>query len=166
MGRALAIALLLALGGCTTLRVYTDDPRAQIFVDGRLRGRGEVMIRRTGPPHSAQVLVKAEDGRLATANMRRQFTLLTVVFGLPTYGICLAMCWEYPGASLFVPLPGRAPTSGWDAADSPWLRPPAGWDEPSAPGRVPAPADAASPWSSPPPAAPPSGGAQVPGPPR
>jgi hypothetical protein len=132
VNRALAIALAVALGACSTMRVYTDDPRARIVIDGRMRGYGEAYLRRTGPPHTARVLVTAEDGRRAAASTKRSFTVLTLALGVYTYGVCLVACWSYP-YDLFVPLPAPTVSAGWDAADDAWLRPPEGWKEKPAP---------------------------------
>ncbi len=149
MSRGAAIALAAALCACSTLRIHTDDPRARIAVDGRPLGRGEVRVRKTGPPHTASVLVTAEDGRRATAKVQRHFTFGALVGGLFTYGVGLFVFWSYPD-ELFVPLPARAAKTGWDEAADPWLTPPSGWEEPSAPspgppGAAPAPPQAPQP---------------------
>lgn len=125
MRRALAIALAAAvLSGCA-MRVHTEDPRALVTVDGQT-GRGEVRVRRAGPPHTARVTVRGPDGRRASTTVKRSFSAWTAIGALYTYGICLIVCWTYP-EQLYVPLPPRATTS-WDAwegaADDPWLQPP------------------------------------------
>jgi hypothetical protein len=136
--RWIAGLLLLALAsGCGSTQVLTDDPRARIFADGRMigQGRGELTMR--GLPSSTTVVVASEDGRRETAQIKRQFTAVSLVLGLFTYGVCLLACWEYP-ATVFVPIAPRVPDAGgWPQGQAPgataaapvdpWLQPPMGW---------------------------------------
>jgi hypothetical protein len=128
-----ALVLLGALAsGCGTTNIYTSDPSARVMAEGQTLGRGSGQLTRRGFPGSTQVVVKTDDGRQGEVQVRRQFTALTLVMGLFTYGICLVACWEYPD-TVFVPLPGAAggnTPAGAPAAVDPWLVPPAGWQPP------------------------------------
>jgi hypothetical protein len=135
--RLTALALLAALtGGCGTTHIYTTDPSARVMANGETLGRGQGQLTRRGFPSSTQVLVKTEDGRQGEVRVRREFTGVTLLLGLVTYGVCLLACWEYPD-TVFVPLPGGptpgygpTPAGGPGAAD-PWLMPPPGWQPPA-----------------------------------
>jgi hypothetical protein len=142
--RGVCALLLLALaGGCGSTQVLTDDPRARIYADGRMIGKGTGELTRRGFPGSTTVVVATEDGRRETTQVKREFTAATLVFGLLTYGICLVTCWEYPSlvlipvaprggqASAYAP-PGQAgpPADGWGATGDPWLQPPPGYQPP------------------------------------
>jgi hypothetical protein len=122
--RCLVLYPLLALMiGCSTTRIVTTDPSARIYVDGAYVGQGRGAIRQRGRPHTAQILVKADDGRTARDSMKRSFTWVTLLGGIYTYGVGLLFFWEYPD-TIFVPLPTPRP-SGWDnSGDDVWLRPP------------------------------------------
>jgi hypothetical protein len=141
--RSICALLLLALGsGCGSTQILTDDPRARIYADGQMIGRGKGELTRRGFPGSATVVVTSEDGRRETSQVKREFTAATFVFGLVTYGICLVACWEYPSV-VFVPIapqapyaggygppgqmPGAQPAAGYPPAVDPWLQPPAGY---------------------------------------
>lgn len=147
-GLLLTVLLGPALGGCAHTRITTDDPNARVYVDGVALGRGSGEVSQTGLPGSAQVLVKAIDGRTARAEMRRQFGAGTFFLGFITYGVCWFACWSYPD-SFHVPLAPATPgASSWgDAtgatADDPWMRSPAGWSAPQV-ARPTAPAPSAS----------------------
>ncbi len=148
----LAAALALA-SGCGTTQVITNEPRARIFVDGEMVGRGRGEVSQRGVPHTAEVVVKAPDGRSARARMKRSFTGWTFVIGLFTYATGFIWAWEYPDL-VDVPLEDRA-VRGWDAspADDPWLAAPAGW-QPS-PSPVPSPEPVPTPTPTPTPTPPP-----------
>jgi hypothetical protein len=107
------------------------------MADGRMLGKGHGEVTRRGFPGSTRVVVKTDDGRQGELVVKREFTAMTLVMGLFTYGVCLIACWEYPDTVL-VPLPpdgpatataGYAPPGAPPAAD-PWLTPPAGWQPP------------------------------------
>ena len=129
------VALLLACGlasSCGTTTIYTTDPGARVIAEGRTLGRGQGQLSRRGFPGSTTVVVRTDDGRQAEAVVRREFTGITLLMGLFTYGVCLVACWEYPD-TVFVPLSGvAAPTyQGTPAAVDPWLQPPPGWQAPA-----------------------------------
>ena len=128
----LLLATGLALSGCGTVRVATNDPEARIHVDGVVEGRGEAKMNRWGFPRSVEVVVKAADGRTARAEMKRSFRWATFFLGWITYGICWIACWGFP-EELIVPLEAKPakPGSDWaPAAKDPWMEPPPGWQEP------------------------------------
>jgi hypothetical protein len=133
----LLLAAGLALSGCGTVRVATNDPEARIHVDGVVEGRGEAKVNRWGIPRSVEVVVKAPDGRTARAEMKRSFRWSTFFLGWITYGICWIACWGFP-EELIVPLEARPAkaTSGWEPAAGepardPWMEPPPGWEKPA-----------------------------------
>lgn len=128
----LLLAASLALSGCGTVRVVTNDPEARIHVDGVVEGRGEAKVNRWGFPRSAEVVVKAPDGRTARAEMKRSFRWATFFLGWITYGICWIACWGYP-EELAVPLEARpaTPRSDWEPGGRDlWMEPPPGWQAP------------------------------------
>jgi hypothetical protein len=134
--------LLLALAsGCGSTQILTDDPQARIYADGRMIGKGKGELTKRGFPGGTTVVVASEDGRRETTQVKREFTVATLVLGLFTYGICLVTCWEYPGM-VFVPIaprvpyansygpPGQppgAPGAPATAPVDPWLQPPPGY---------------------------------------
>jgi hypothetical protein len=123
------LILVIAIAGCGTTDIITTDPGARIVVDGRQVGRGHGEITQTGLPVSSTVAVVSEDGRRETRIIQRRFTGTTLLLGLFTDGICLLACWQYPD-TVFVPLPGGAPTAygqGAPAPYDPWLQPPSAW---------------------------------------
>ena len=136
-GSRLTALALLALcarfgAGCGTTNIYTSDPGARVMADGQTLGRGQGQLTRRGFPSSTQVVVKTDDGRQGELRIRREFTAVTFLMGLFTYGVCLLACWEYPD-TVFIPLPG-APNPGYGPAPvgappavDPWLTPPPGW---------------------------------------
>ena len=123
---AALLTLLVLGGGCGTTRIYTNDPKARIFVDGEAVGIGKGKIRRRGFSHTAHIVVKAPDGRKATEQVEREFTLLTFAAGMFTYFVGWATLWEYP-ESVEVMLPEATidsrPKSSWDEVTSPWMQP-------------------------------------------
>jgi hypothetical protein len=136
-GSALVLlSLMAASAGCGTTQIVTTDPSARVVADGRTLGRGQGQLTRRGFPGSTNVVARTDDGRQGELVLRRQFTALTLVLGLFTYGVCLVACWEYPD-TVMVPLP--PPASGYPAAPGaappaavdPWLQPPPGWQPPS-----------------------------------
>ena len=139
MARFTAAVLLAVVAGgvsgCGTTTILTTEPSARVMADGQVLGRGQGQLTRRGFPGSTSVVVKTDDGRQGEMLVRRQFTALTLVMGLFTYGICLVACWEYPD-TVFVQLPGGAPVygappaatlAGPGAGVDPWLVPPDGW---------------------------------------
>jgi hypothetical protein len=138
---ALALLASFALpatlvAGCGTTNIYTSDPGARVIADGQTLGRGQGQLTRRGFPSSTQVVVKTDDGRQGELRIRREFTGVTFLMGLFTYGVCLVACWEYPD-TVFIPLPGGttpgygpAPVGAPPAVD-PWLTPPPGWHPPA-----------------------------------
>lgn len=142
-----AVAAVALLGsGCVTSRIYTNEPDARVYVDGRRVTPGQ-RFWSLGPPHRAEVRVVAADGREARARIRRQFGLGTALFGLYSLGACWALCWTYPD-EVTILLPARA-ASGWDETPGvdPWVRPPPGWLPPAVSEPPPPVPD---PWSAPP----------------
>jgi len=117
--------LALAIAGCGTTDIISD-PGARIMVNGLLVGRGQGEITQTGLPDSSTVVVVSEDGRREMRVIKRHFTGTTLLLGLFTDGICLLACWQYPD-TVFMPLPGGAPTPYGQAAPTPydpWLQQP------------------------------------------
>ena len=108
-------ALLVLLVACGTTHIRTDDPRALIYVDGRLAGRGQAEMTRRGTPGSSTIDVVAPDGRRGHLSLSRSFTATTLVAGLLTDLIGLAVAWELP-ESVYVPLP--PPEAGWGTMPS------------------------------------------------
>jgi hypothetical protein len=147
--RAAALATVLATG-CATSRIVTNDPAARVYVDGRLLRPGQRFVA-TGPPHTANVLVLAKDGRRAYTRVSREFGFGTLFRGLYTMGACWLVCWRYPH-EVTVLLPPPSPVSSWDAAPlaDPWALPPPGWRESGTRAATPPPAPAADPWATPP----------------
>jgi hypothetical protein len=135
------VVVALAAGGCGTTTIVAGDPGARIFADGRLLGRGQGQLTRRGPPGGTTVVVRTDDGRQEQTIIKRQFTALTLLGGLFTYGICLIACWEYPDmvavpmASAYHPY-GAPPFPGAPAGYAPppvvdpWLQPPGGYAPP------------------------------------
>jgi hypothetical protein len=155
--------LVLAIAGCGTTDIITTDPGARIVVDGLQVGRGHGEITQTGWPGSSTVAVVSEDGRRETRVIQRRFTSTTLLLGMFTDGICLLACWQYPD-TVFVPLPGGAPTAygqGAPAPYDPWLQQPPAW-QPSSP--PPPPPDSTEPGPALPlgPASPPPRGLPTP----
>ncbi len=111
------LAALVLVAACGTTRIHTDDRAALIYVDGQLAGRGEAEMTRRGPPHTAEILVVASDGRRARLDVHRSFTATTLVAGLFTYLIGLVVAWEMP-ESVYVPLPG--PADVWGDVSAAW----------------------------------------------
>ncbi len=138
IGAFASLALLVstaASGGCGTTQIFTTDPSARVVADGRPLGRGQGQLTRRGFPGSTNVVARTDDGRQGELRIRREFTGMTMLMGLFTYGVCLVACWEYPDTVL-VPVPppagghGPAPAGAPPAAIDPWLVPPAGWQPP------------------------------------
>jgi hypothetical protein len=143
--RGPALLLLLSMAGsagCGTTQVLTTEPTARVVADGQTLGRGQGRLTRRGFPGSTNVVARTDDGRQGELLVRREFTALTLVLGLVTYGVCLIACWEYPD-TVMIPLP-PAPGAGYPAPPGtapagiapagpvdPWLQPPAGWTPPS-----------------------------------
>lgn len=149
MRRAVCLLLatiLLAGTGCGTVVVTSTDPTARLYAGGRMLGRGTGELRRRGTPESTTITAISEDGRRAQTIARREFTGVTFLAGLFTYGICLIACWEYPSVVL-VDLPPAAAPHQSEYGSDPWLIPPPGW-QPRAdetPARTPEPAPAPTP---------------------
>lgn len=132
---ALAAVACVALAACGTTRIHTNDPNAQIYVNGRYVGKGTAEVRQRGVAGSANVLVKSSDGRRATRSMRRRFTGTTVLIGLVTAYTGFLWAWEYPD-EVYVPLEepvSTRKTSGWESTEDMWTSPPAGWTPPPEP---------------------------------
>jgi hypothetical protein len=125
---AAALAAALVLQGCAAAFVQTNEPGADIYVDGRrIRPDGKVP-HSVGPPHTARVLVIAKDGRRARATVSRRPWL---GLAIAAYGFwpCVLVCWNYPSPTVVL-LPPREATSSWDDApgESAWDRAPgAAW---------------------------------------
>ena len=60
---ALVSAVALAIAGCGSTQIVTNDRSAQIYVDGEPVGRGEAEITKRGAPDSITVEVRGSDGR-------------------------------------------------------------------------------------------------------
>jgi hypothetical protein len=117
MRRALLVLALLA-GACGTTRIVSSDPRARLYVDGELRGRGHAEITRRGGPATFAIEARLPDGRRSVTHVSRRFTSTTFVSGLFTYGIGLLAMWELP-SEIAVETPGGDP---WLAErDELWL---------------------------------------------
>jgi hypothetical protein len=137
--RAFALLVLMAVAaGCGTTKIYTNDPGARVLADGRSLGKGQGELTRRGLPGSTKVVARTDDGREGEVQLKREFTAMTLVMGLFTYGVCLIACWEYPDTVMIpVPMPpgyappnmpGYAPPGGAPPpAVDPWLTPPPGW---------------------------------------
>jgi hypothetical protein len=141
--RAIASLVTAALlAGCGTTQLMPTDPNARIYVDGEMVGKGVGSIRQRGLPGAAQVLVKTDDGRRQQQSISRSFTVVTLLLGFITYGVCWVACWEYPSSVVVnvPPPPGGYILGGTfeDPAGStpsgdPWLQPPSGWQPQAAP---------------------------------
>ena len=130
---ALAAAASLALSGCATTRIYTDDPEARVYANGKEIGRGHGELRQWGPPHTAEVWARAPDGRRGRLHVKRHFGFGALALGVVTYGVCWFACWQYPETvylRLDEPPARTVPVASWDvvpAVEDPWMAPPAGW---------------------------------------
>lgn len=129
MRPALALAILaLGLGGCGHVRIHTNEPEARIYANGAYVGKGEAEVpRRMGPPASMEITVKGTSATVSRV-IRREITVVTVVFALYSYLTSFIWAWQYP-EEVFVALPVRA-GSGWEEEPSGWDAPPSGWDAP------------------------------------
>ena len=138
----LLAATLVAGAGCGTVTVTSNDLTARLYAGGRMLGRGTGELQRRGTPEKTTIIAVSEDGRRAQTVVKREFTGVTLLGGLLTYGICLIACWEYPSVVL-VAFPPLAPYqdafgqayeppheqgaygSAW--GNDPWMQPPPGW---------------------------------------
>ncbi|HEY0711420.1 MAG TPA: hypothetical protein VGF45_02010 [Polyangia bacterium] len=157
---ACVLAITLAASGCGTVTVMSADPSARLYAGGRVLGQGSGQLTRRGLPETTTIVAVSHDGQRAQAVVKREFTAVTFLTGLLTYGVCLIACWEYPSVVMVGPPPvpyGHHPASFYPpppagaGAPDPWMQPPPGW-QPNSSSQVP-PATGTPPVPAPPPAA-------------
>jgi hypothetical protein len=129
--KALLLFALLLVTGCASTRIISEDPGAEIFVDGESVGFGEASVNRIGPPERARVTAKRDGETVGRTEMHRTFTGMTVVWGLCSYYTGFYWGWYYP-KSVTIPMQSEAPTaravkevrSLWsDPGGSVWMQP-------------------------------------------
>jgi hypothetical protein len=151
--RAAALGLALALAACGSTTIRTNRPDATIYVNGEPLGEGEVTIDQTGTSRTAQIEVRAPDGRVGHRTIERSITGTTIVTCIFTYGFCCFLCQQYPDEVEIELAEGPAPGGGgWDDGGSAWDRPPDGSPSappPSAPASAPGATPAAAPGPAP-----------------
>lgn len=126
---ALVATLGVATGACGTTHISTNDPSAKIYVDGVMVGTGSAEITQSGTGETAEVVVKAADGRSASRIIDREISAGGWVLCLMTYGIGCLVYQSYPD-TVMVMLPDQSQSGGsWDGGDA-WSKPPPGWTPP------------------------------------
>ncbi|MGB8933283.1 MAG: hypothetical protein WCC48_18715, partial [Anaeromyxobacteraceae bacterium] len=101
------LAMGLALAGCATTTIVTNDKAARIYADGAFLGKGEVQLHgRTGFPRSMDVTVKTPYAKV-DRRVDRKFTGTTFVLGLFTYMTGWLWGWQYP-ENVVIMLPPRS----------------------------------------------------------
>jgi hypothetical protein len=114
------------LVGCTTTRIISTDPQAEIYLDDSYVGSGSGTVKSIGWPHSAKVEARNNGEVLATAEMSRSFTWTTALIACISYGTGLLWAWEYPDQfTIVVPYAMRGKTK----ANDPWSRSPLNGNE-------------------------------------
>ncbi len=92
----LTLSCVLGLSACGTTSIVTNDPQARIFLNGEHLGQGQATLTKRGIWGGGELLVKTPDGRRKTQAVSRSFGVVTFLLGFITYGVCWAVCWEYP----------------------------------------------------------------------
>jgi len=132
--RALApptlLLLCLTVVACGTTEIRTGDPTAAIFVDGEHIGDGSASITRTGLPRSSDVTVKRNGQPVATREVSRRFTAVTLLAGLFTAYTGFIWAWQYPDEVVFDLPAARPGAAGWDAVSAWEKKVPSAWDKP------------------------------------
>ncbi|MEO9477459.1 MAG: hypothetical protein ABJG41_18075 [Cyclobacteriaceae bacterium] len=125
------LVLLLLLASCGTSRIIATHPDADIYINNIKKGKGEVEIKRMGPPQKSKIYAQHNGSKSNERQIKREFDLGTLVLGLYTYGIGFAVGWRYPKEVFLQSSPNEIRQI--DAQDgianevSPWLRPPRVW---------------------------------------
>jgi hypothetical protein len=117
------IALLTLVTACGHTIIRSDSPGAKIYLDGELLGKGEVDIKRTGLPGSAEIKVK-HNGQTVSRTISRKFTLSTLFTGFFSLYTGWIWGWQYP-EEVYIRAPGsiERTCSLWDrGCSSPWDR--------------------------------------------
>lgn len=98
MKKVLAFLLLVCIliSGCGTTQIISDNARASIYVDGKLKGTGTARITRTGPPQTVNVTARYQGRDVSTTRVSRRFDMVTLVGGLYTYGVGMFFFFRYP----------------------------------------------------------------------
>ena len=132
------IAALLLATSCGHSRIFTDDPNARIYVNGKYLGKGEAEISTTGTPRSARILIKSTNGERTRKTVSRKFTATTFFLGVFSYMTGFYWAWQYPDTIYVRSAVRRGSNTGassWDAPPSgtDWSAPPAGWQKKAQP---------------------------------
>lgn len=129
----LSLALLLLFSSCsTTLLIVDNNPKAEIYMNGKYLGNGQAEIKRNGRPKKATFETKYNGEITGKHITKRKFTLVTALVGIYTYGIGFIFLWQFPNE---IHLPCDTPyVKEKKSSDtiSPWDQSPgkkkSGWD--------------------------------------
>ena len=126
---AFSLTALLFLSGCGHMRIHTNHPDAQIYLDGDLLGTGSAKVSAMGPPHEAQIRV-VYNGVAKEHIVERQFKVTTALIGMVTYLTGFYWAWQYPDY-VMIRLP-EAPRRTIQPTVDAWSTGPAGdpWSQP------------------------------------
>ena len=121
------VALLLS--GCGHMRIQTNQPGAQIYVDGDFVGMGSAKVRSIGPPGESRIRV-VYNGIAKERTVEREFRFSTAIVGLVTYLTGFYWAWQYP-EHVMIRLPD-GPSMRHPASNDAWTSGPAGdpWSQP------------------------------------
>ncbi|MEE2789401.1 MAG: hypothetical protein VX589_18835 [Myxococcota bacterium] len=92
--RLIYLGLILNLG-CAATRIYTNQPNATIYIDGRYAGTGEAQLDNLGPPNEVEIKV-VHGSQTAVRRVHRRFRFTTLLVGLCTFYTGLYWAWRYP----------------------------------------------------------------------
>jgi hypothetical protein len=116
----LAIVLLT---GCGTTQLVSYRSDVDIYVNGRLKGKGQAEITRTGPPQKIHVQAKYHGREVGSVDVRRKIKFLTVLVGIYTYGVGFFFTWRYP-EMVIIPVNDFIDKSNFNSNESIWNIPP------------------------------------------
>jgi hypothetical protein len=94
--RIISILFIALLFGCARTHINSLDPSAEIYMDGKYLGVGEVSVDRVGPPRQAHLEAKKAGQIIGNTSMSRNFTLMTIVWGVCSYYTGFYWGWYYP----------------------------------------------------------------------
>lgn len=118
------LILMILVSACGTTQLISNNPDAEIYVNGYLKGKGIAGIQRTGPPSRIKVEARLNGETIGNIDGKRHITILSILVGVYTYGIGFFFTWKYPD---MIVIPVRnTENKGWsdENAKSVWDLPP------------------------------------------
>ena len=86
----------ILISGCATTRIISEEPEAEILMDGELLGRGTAEVNSIGPPNTAILETKLNGKKIGYTTMSRSISWMTLVWGACSYYTGLYWGWYYP----------------------------------------------------------------------